>query len=100
MDKSSSDRAGLIKANQYYFTYWHGDKGSLDRPVFKVTSQLGFRFPYAHYGTWGSYAYELDPNARKKIIPLESASNDWINKSFEERNSGVNYPYWYEKYTR
>ena len=43
MNKSSSAKASQIKANQYYFTYWHGDKGELYRPVFKVQGQLGVR---------------------------------------------------------
>ena len=88
------------KANQYYFTYWHGDKGELYKPVFKVQGQLGVRWPSNCYVTWCSFGYGWSGDWRQKLIPLESVSNYWINKSNQERVSGDNYPYWYEKYTR
>ena len=88
-----SARASQIIPNQYYFTYWHGDKGENYRPIFKVQSQLGFRTPYDCYTTWCSSAYENDPSTRKDIIPMTSNRDTYWNR-------GSDYPYWYKKYTR
>ena len=93
-----SDRASLIKANQYYFTYWHGDKGELYRPIFKVQGALGARKPYNEYGTWKSFGYVKDPSATQTLIDFSTNikfnTDEGISKRFED------YPYWYKKYTR
>lgn len=87
----------MIKPNQYYFTYWHGDKGELYRPVFKVQpslTDLQYKNPltFGYKGTWAAF-----PKSNgNKIIPSESAPNNWINYY----NQGKDYPYWYEQRTR
>ena len=93
MNKLSLDRANEIRSNQYYFTYWHGDKGELDRPIFKVQGALGARVPYSYYGTWGSYGYYWDKNATQKFMKMEDSRDNYLEQ-------GSDYPYWYKKYTR
>lgn len=80
----------MSKPNQYYFTYWHGDKGKLYRPVFKVQGQLGVRWPSNCYVTLCSFGLGGISDWRQRLIGFETNRDTYWNR-------GQDYPYWYKK---
>ena len=90
MNKSSSAKASQIKPNQYYFTYWHGDKGERDKPVFKVNLTQTVGRPWGCQSTWCLFTNGANVTT---AIPYDVN----IDRLLE---SAPYYPYWYKKYTR
>jgi len=89
-----SAKATQIKANQYYFTYWHGDKGENVRPIFAYTMDLtlkeAWRCVYICQGNaWHFFG--------KEAIVIHSKQDNVIINQDPVKDRGINYPYWYKR---
>ena len=102
MNKLGSAKANEIKANQYYFTYWHGDKGENVRPIFAYTMDLTKKeswkcavvlCPPGVGNEW--YFFSDDIGDVNNILHTHN-DNVIINQD-PVKDRGTNYPYWYKR---